>query len=52
MSDFELDFEDKVPRFLLMKSNLSWDERQLIEYIRRNPDKIGELLEQLKEKGK
>jgi len=49
MEDYD-EFDDKVPLYLLRKSNLSWDERQIIEFVRRNPDKKAELLEVLKEK--
>lgn len=49
MNGFKDDFEDNVPEFLLRKSALSWEERQIVEYMRRNPRKTAELLSELKE---
>ena len=42
------DFENVSPHLLLLSSTLSWDERQLIDYIRQHPEEKEELLELLK----
>ena len=36
---------------VLQKSNLSWDEAQLIEYIRSHPEEMNEIIHLLKKDG-
>lgn len=36
---------------VLQKSNLSWDEAQLIEYIRSHPEEMNEIINLLKKDG-
>lgn len=45
----EEDF-DTVDLFLLNRSNLSWEERQIIEYARRYPEEKEKLLQQFENK--
>ena len=47
MNGFKHDFEDRVPEFLLHRSDLSWEERQIIEYVRKEPCKSSELLSEM-----
>jgi hypothetical protein len=44
-------YDENVPLYLLIKSNLSWEEQQLIEYARRYPEKVQELLDIIKNEG-
>ena len=37
-----------IDSFLLNRSNLSWDEQQIIEYIRQHPEEREKLIELLK----
>ena len=39
------------PEHILKKSNLSWDEAQLIEYIRSHPEELNEIINSLKKDG-
>ena len=41
--------DEQIPNPILEKSNLSWDEAQLIEYIRSHPEEKDEILKLLKE---
>jgi len=40
--------DGQIPNHILKKSNLSWDEAQLIEYIRSHPEEKDEILKLLK----
>ena len=40
-----------IPDYILQKSNLSWDEAQLIEYIRSHPEELNEIINSLKKDG-
>lgn len=40
--------DKQIPNPILEKSNLSWDEAQLIEYIRSHPEEKDEILKLLK----
>lgn len=40
---------DNVPLFILQKSNLSWDEAQLIKYLRSHPEQFEKILNLLKD---
>lgn len=40
-----------IPYSVLQKSNLSWDEAQLIEYIRSHPEELNEILNLFKKDG-
>ncbi len=42
---------DTVDSFLLNCSNLSWDERQLIDYIRSYPEDLKEIMNLFKMDG-
>lgn len=44
---FDVNIQE-VPVHILKKSNLSWDETQLIEYIRTHPDEKDKIIELLK----
>lgn len=41
-------FIDYVPVKILKKSDLSWDEQQIIEYIRNHPEEKEKIIELLK----
>ncbi len=41
------DYNNNVPQTILKKSNLSQEEKQLIEYYRRYPEKLQELINQI-----
>ena len=42
-------FDSEVDTYLLERSSkLSWDENELINYIRNHPEKIDKLLEEIK----
>lgn len=43
--------QEEIPDYILKKSNLSWDEVQLIEYIRSQPEELNEILNSLKKDG-
>lgn len=43
--------DEQIPDYILQKSNLSWDEAQLIEYIRSHPEDLNEILNLLKKDG-
>lgn len=43
--------QDKIPCSILEKSDLSWDEAQLIEYIRSHPEELNEIINLLKKDG-
>lgn len=45
----EMLYDDIISEHILKKSNLSWDEAQLIEYIRSHPEEKDEILKLLKE---
>lgn len=42
---------DTIDSFLLNCSNLSWDERQLIDYIRSYPDELKKIINLCKKDG-
>ena len=42
-------YDYAIPQHILEKSDLSWDEAQLIEYIRSHPEEKDEILKLLKE---
>lgn len=39
---------EQIPDYILKKSNLSFDEKQLIEYIRQHPEEKEKVIELLK----
>lgn len=39
---------EQIPDYILNKSILSWDEKQLIEYIRQHPEEKDKIIELLK----
>lgn len=43
--------QEEIPDYILKKSNLSWDEVQLIEYIRSQPEELKEIINLLKKDG-
>ncbi len=43
--------DEQIPNPILEKSNLSWDEAQLIEYIRSHPEELKEIINSLKKDG-
>lgn len=52
MSKTNLNFSnEQIPDYILQKSNLSWDEAQLIEYIRSHPEELKEIINLLKKDG-
>ncbi len=40
--------DEQIPNPILEKSDLSWDEAQLIEYIRSHPEEKEKIIELLK----
>ena len=40
--------DEQIPNPILEKSNLSWDEAQLIEYIRSHPEEKENIIEIIK----
>lgn len=40
--------DEQIPLHILEKSNISWDEVQLIEYIRTHPEEKDRIIELLK----
>ncbi len=42
------DYDEKIPERILRKSNLSYDEIQLVEYFRQHPDDQSKIIELLK----
>ena len=48
-ADNTIDKSNNTPEHLLKRSNvLSWDERQLIEYVRNHPEERNHIIELLK----
>lgn len=47
----EMLYDDIILEHILKKSNLSWDEAQLIEYIRSHPEELNEIINSLKKDG-
>lgn len=47
----EMLYDDIISEHILKKSNLSWDEAQLIEYIRSHPEELNEIINSLKKDG-
>ncbi len=43
--------DEHIPDYILQKSNLSWDEAQLIEYIRSHPEELNKIINSLKKDG-
>ena len=39
---------EQIPDYTLEKSSLSWEEKQIIEYIREHPEEKDEILKLLK----
>ena len=39
---------EQIPDYILEKSSLSWEEKQIIEYIRQHPEEREKLIELLK----
>ena len=44
-------YDYDIPQHILEKSDLSWDEAQLIEYIRSHPEELNEILNLFKKDG-